>query len=381
MSKYLYQKHHQYFAQHSSGAEEAARFELLDLGAQSIKEGYLGYYFTADRESIYRIVYMTRICTRILAPLINFECHSTNYLYKTAKQINWNDFLTLTKTFAITCNTSNSKLRNSDYASKILKDAIVDQFRENYGERPSVNKRYPDLQLNLYIHQNIARISVDLGGGSLHRRGYRTEKVTAPIQENVAATILRLSEWNGKNPLYDPFCGSGTILIEALMKITNFPSARFRSKFGFLRLPDFDPTLWNQIKNKMNQSIQHLDQNIIYGSDIDRNAIEITKTHLSKFDEHNKINVEMKDFRSIQSLNNHCIVTNPPYGIRISSSSETTKLLKEFGDFLKQKCTGSTAFIYFGEPALFKNLGLKPDKKWPLRTGGLDGLLCRYPLY
>ena len=131
----------------------------------------------------------------------------------------------------------------------------------------------------------------------------------------------------------------------------------------------------------MNQSIQHLDQNIIYGSDIDSNAIEITKTHLSKFDEHNKINVEIKDFRSIQSLNNHCIVTNPPYGIRISSSSETSKLLKEFGDFLKQKCTGSTAFIYFGEPALFKKLGLKPDKKWALRTGGLDGLLCRYPLY
>ena len=129
MSKYLYQKHHQYFAQHSSGAEEAARFELLDLGAQSIKEGYLGYYFTADRESIYRIVYMTRICTRILAPLINFlNVIQPNYLYKTAKQINWNDFLTLTKTFAITCNTSNSKLRNSDYASKILKMLLLINF-------------------------------------------------------------------------------------------------------------------------------------------------------------------------------------------------------------------------------------------------------------
>ena len=163
MSSYLYQEHHQFFAQHAGGAEEAAASELEEPGARSLKQGHLGYYFEADSEILYRLVYMTRISTRILAPLIHFNCHSTNYLYKTAQQINWTDFLTLTKTFAITANTADSQLRNSNYAAQVLKDAIVDQFRDAFGERPNVNTRFPDLQLNLYVHKNRARISVDLG--------------------------------------------------------------------------------------------------------------------------------------------------------------------------------------------------------------------------
>ena len=381
MSTYLYQEHRQFFAQHAGGAEQAAASELEELGAHSLKQGYLGYYFKADSETIYRLVYMTRVSTRILAPLIHFNCHSANYLYKSAQQINWTDFLTLTKTFAITANTADSQLRNSNYAAQVLKDAIVDQFRDNFGERPNINTRFPDLQLNLYVHKNRARISVDLGGGSLHKRGYRTESVVAPMQENVAATILRLSEWDTNQPLFDPFCGSGTILIEAAMKLTNFPAARFRSKFGFLRLPDFDPTLWNQIKTEANRAVTALPEYQIMGSDIDAAAIRAASTHIAMLPEGKNIHLQTQDFRSIESLNNHCIITNPPYGIRIESPEQTKLLLKEFGDFLKQKCTGSTAFIYFGEPTLSKKIGLKPDQKWPLRTGGLDGILCRYPLY
>jgi putative N6-adenine-specific DNA methylase len=381
MNTYLYQEHRQFFAQHAGGAEEAASAELHELGAQSIQQGHLGYYFKAEPEVLYRIVYMTRISTRILAPLIHFDCHSSNYLYKTAQQIDWTDFLTLTKTFSITANTADSQLRNSNYAAQILKDAIVDQFRDTFGERPNVNTRFPDLQLNLYVHKNRARISVDLGGGSLHKRGYRTEHVSAPMQENVAATILRLSNWDGKQPLFDPFCGSGTLLIEAAMKQTHLPAARFRSKFGFLRLPDFDPTLWNQIKTEANQAIIPLPEYQISGSDIDAATIQAASTHISMLPDGKNIHLQTQDFRSIESLNHHCIITNPPYGIRMETPEKTALLLKEFGDFLKQKCTGSTAFVYFGEPKLAKKLGLKPDQKWPLRTGGLEGILCRYPLY
>ena len=279
---------------------------------------------------------MTRVSTRILAPLIHFNCHSANYLYKSAQQINWTDFLTLTKTFAITANTADSQLRNSNYAAQVLKDAIVDQFRDNFGERPNINTRFPDLQLNLYVHKNRARISVDLGGGSLHKRGYRTESVVAPMQENVAATILRLSEWDTNQPLFDPFCGSGTILIEAAMKLTNFPAARFRSKFGFLRLPDFDPTLWNQIKTEANRAVTALPEYQIRGSDIDAAAIRAASANIAMLPEGKNIHLQTQDFRSIESLNNHCIITNPPYGIRIESPEQTELLFKEFGDFLKQ---------------------------------------------
>ncbi|HEY5622098.1 MAG TPA: THUMP domain-containing protein, partial [Pontiella sp.] len=215
MNTYLYQQTQQYFGQLAGGAESCGEAELKKLGATSIKPGYLGFYFCADQRTIYNITYQTRIFSRILAPLIAFNCHSDKYLYKTAQQIDWTDFLTLTKTFAITANVADSNIRNSQYAGQILKDAIADQFRSKTTERPNVDTRRPDLLLNLYIHKNKARISVDLGGGSLHKRGYRTESVEAPMQETLAATILQLAEWNGERPLYDPFCGSGTILCEA----------------------------------------------------------------------------------------------------------------------------------------------------------------------
>ncbi|MBN2704701.1 MAG: hypothetical protein JXR23_10870 [Pontiellaceae bacterium] len=382
MSDYLYQRTRQYFGQLSSGAEKCGEQELRELGATNIKPGYLGVYFRADQRTLYRIVYCSRIFTRFLAPLIAFDCHSSKYLHKTAQNINWADFLTLTKTFAITANVADSNIRNSQYAGQVLKDAIVDQFREKYGERPSVDTRNPDLQLNLYIHENKARISVDLGGGSLHKRGYRAESVEAPMQETLAAAILRLSEWNGERPLYDPFCGSGTLLCEAHMKAARIPAAFLRKKFGFLRLPDFDAAVWNQVKTQTNAEIKEATAaSLITGSDINAEAVKAVRTNRKALPGGEEIKVRRADFHNLEGFNNTTIVTNPPYGIRLGNAEETALLLKEFGDFLKQRCTGSTAFIYYGEPTLVKKLGLKPEWKQPLRAGGLDGTLCKYELY
>ncbi|MEE9369426.1 MAG: THUMP domain-containing protein [Pontiella sp.] len=378
---YLYQETEQYFGQLASGAESCGEAELKELGATKINKGYLGFYFCADSKAIYNIVYKTRIFSRILAPLIAFDCHSEKYLYKTAQNIDWSDFLTLTKTFAITSNVADSNIRNSQYAGQILKDAIVDQFRTKTTERPNVDTRNPDLQLNLYIHENKARISVDLGGGSLHKRGYRQESVEAPMQETLAATILQLSGWNGERPLYDPFCGSGTLLCEAFMKVGNIPAATLRYKFGFLRLPDFDATAWNQIKTKANNETVDVPEDLIKGSDLSADAIKAVRANRNTLPEIGTIKVRRADFQSLEGFSNTTIVTNPPYGIRLGNTEEVTILLKEFGDFLKQKCTGSTAFIYYGDAKLAKKLGLKPEWKRPLRAGGLDGVLCKYELY
>ncbi len=381
MSDHLYQRSSQYFGQLASGAESCGADELKRLGASSIKPGYLGFYFRADQPTIYNIVYRTRIFSRMLAPLIAFDCHSDKYLYKTAQQIDWTEFLTLTKTFAITSNVADSNIRNSQYAGQILKDAIVDQFREKTGERPNVDTRNPDLLLNLYIHQNKARISVDLGGGSLHKRGYRAESVEAPMQETLAAAILQLSGWNGERPLYDPFCGSGTLLCEAFMKAGNIPAAYLRHKFGFLRLPDFDATVWNQVKTRANNETREIPEDLIKGSDISADAVKAVRANRNELPELGTIKVRRCDFQSLEGFSNTTIITNPPYGIRLGSTEEVAGLLKEFGDFLKQKCTGSTAFIYYGDKALVKKLGLKPEWKQPLRAGGLDGMLCKYELY
>lgn len=384
MEKYIYQKTNSYFGQLASGTETCGEAELRELGATNIKPGYLGIYFCATPKTVYNIVYRTRIFSRILAPLLSFDCHSEKYLYKTAQNIDWAKFLTLTKTLAITANVADSNIRNSQYAGRILKDAIVDQFREKTGERPNVDTRQPDLLLNLYIHQNKARISVDLGGGSLHKRGYRTESVEAPMQETLAAAILRLSGWHGERPLYDPFCGSGTLLCEAHMQQNHIPAAYLRNKFGFLRMPNFDATVWNQIKTQANAEIIETPPDapsLISGSDISPEALKAVRANRSTLPGGAAIKVRRSDFRSLDGLPNTTIIANPPYGIRLSDTRQVEDLLKDFGDFLKQKCIGSSAFIYYGEPKLVKKLGLKPEWKHPLRNGGLDGVLCKYEMY
>ena len=381
MTPYLYQRTGQYFGQLAPGAESCGEAELKELGAARIQPGYLGSYFCADQRTLYNIVYRSRIFSRILAPLIAFDCHSAKYLYKTAQNIDWTDFLTLTKTFAITSNVADSNIRNSQYAGQLLKDAIVDQFREKTGERPSVDTRNPDLLLNLYIHENKARISVDLGGGSLHRRGYRMESVEAPMQETLAAALIRMSGWNGERPLVDPFCGSGTLLCEAFMKQASIPAAYLRKRFGFLRLPDFDAAVWNQVKTGANSECTTPPEGLISGSDIRAEAVQAVRANRKALPGGEAIKVRRADFHDLEGFSNTTIVTNPPYGIRLGDQEGTALLLKEFGDFLKQKCTGSSACIYYGDLSLVKKLGLKPEWKQPLRAGGLDGMLCRYELY
>ncbi len=214
---FLYQKTGRYFAQIADGLEELGADELSELGASEISPIYRGIYFQAGSAVLYGINYRSRLITRVLAPLITFDCHSAKYLQKTAMSIRWQDIFPLEKTFAVFATVSHSTIRHSQYAALCLKDAIVDTFREHCGKRPNVKTPDPDLWINLHIEKNRATISIDTSGGSLHRRGYRSQSVDAPIQETVAAAILRLSGWDGSSPLYDPMCGSGTLVCEALM--------------------------------------------------------------------------------------------------------------------------------------------------------------------
>ena len=213
---YNYQMSNRFFAQIADGMDELGVEELTGLGAQDVKPTFRGLYFSADNEALYRINYTARIISRVLAPLLTFDCHSTDYLYKTARTIPWTELFSLDNTFVISANVSNSIINHSQYAALILKDAIVDSFRDKYDDRPNVERINADICFNLHISKNKATIYLDTSGGSLHRRGYREEAVDAPMQETLAAAIIRLSGWNGLTPLYDPMCGSGTLLLEAL---------------------------------------------------------------------------------------------------------------------------------------------------------------------
>jgi putative N6-adenine-specific DNA methylase len=378
---YLYQKDKKYFAQVSEGIEELGAEELSELGAKDIETIHRGIYFTAEKDVLYRINYNTRIISRVLAPLISFQCHNTDKLYERTKKLSWEQFLTKDNSFAIFSSVSESKITHSKYASLKLKDAIVDYFREKYNKRPAVNTRNPDVWFHLHIRNNKAVISTDTSGGSLHRRGYRKEGLEAPMQETLGASIIRLSGWNGEQPLYDPMCGSGTLLAEALMSYCRIPSQYLRRHFGFQQLPDYDDKLWKKVKRASDKKIRDLPQGLISGSDISKKAITVTKNNLKAIPHSDKIELKVMDYEKIYSLKDTVIVINPPYGIRIQTKGSTEDFYKRLGDFFKQNCKNSTAYIYFGERKYIKNIGLRTSFKKPLRNGGIDGRLVKLELY
>ncbi len=378
---YQYQKDSRYFGQIADSLKEAGVEELVELGALDVRPEFRGIHFRATRPTLYRINYQTRLLSRCLAPLVSFACPDTDTLYKKAGRMAWEDLIGPDHTFAIAGNVSDSAISHSKYASLRLKDAVVDYFREKTGRRPNVSVKNPDTLLNLHIRHNQAVISLDVSGGALHRRGYREETVAAPMQETVAAAIIRFSQWDGSVPLHDPMCGSGTLLCEALMRCSNIPAGIFRNRFGFESLPDFSRPAWQQVKAEADGHIRQLPPGLIGGSDVSSEAVSAARTNLMGLPCGNNVRIERVDFRMLPVLEEHVIVTNPPYGIRMGGDENLELFYKNLGDFLKQKCKGSVAFVYFGERQYIKKIGLRTSWKKPIKAGGLDGRLVKYEIY
>ena len=378
---YTYQKSGRYFAQHADGMDEVAVAELRELKVKNIKPYFRGIFFESDIAGLYSVNYMSQILSRILAPLLTFECHSTKYLYKTANKIEWSDFMTVNTTFAVNATVSHSKITHSQYAALCLKDSIVDYFRDRFGKRPDVDTKDPDIWFNLHIQNDRATVSLDTSGGSLHRRGYRTESVEAPMQETLAATIIGLSGWDGARPLYDLMCGSGTLLSEALIKYCRVPPGIFRARFGFESMPDYDKALWAEVKREADNRKRELPSGLISGSDISSKAVSIARKNMGKLPGGNTISLAKKDFNSISGLENTLIVCNPPYGIRSGKNENLAEFYHSIGEFLKHRCTGAEAYIYFGDRSMLKHMALRKSWKKELKNGGLDGILVKFEMY
>jgi putative N6-adenine-specific DNA methylase len=377
----LYQENGRYFGLAAGHLEKLAAQELRELGVKKTDDAYRGVFFEADKATMYRVNYESRLLTRVLAPLTEFTCHSDRYLYTQAQKIDWSQILSLKKTFAVFATISNSKVTHSQFMARRLKDAIVDQFREATGKRPSVRTPDPDVWLNLHIHANRATISIDTSGGSLHRRGYRQNALAAPMQETVAAAAVRISGWDAKTPLLDPMCGSGTILAEAFMLAGKIPAGYLRQEFGFEHMPDFEPAVWREVAAKADARMIPVPDGLISGSDVDTMAVNAALANLGRLPGGEAVQVERRDFRSIDSVADGIVICNPPYGLRLGDDDSASALIKEFGDWLKTACAGRSAFVYAGKPELLKSVGLRTTFKKILVNGALEGRLARYDMY
>lgn len=223
----------------AQGLEKLLCQELEELGISGIKLGFKGVYVQEGTiEDVYHINYCSRIAGRVLVPIKHFRCRDRKVLYQNCAEIDWLSYIPKGKTFAIDANVKNPQLRNSLFAAQVMKDAICDQFREKFGERPNVDTRNPDIQLNLFIQNEEAIVSFDTSGVPLHKRGYRTENVQAPIQESLAAALLRIAGYKGHENFCDPCCGSGTFLIEAAMIATITPPGFLRKNGDLCTFPN-----------------------------------------------------------------------------------------------------------------------------------------------
>lgn len=361
------------------GLETILAKELISLGADNVQIERRAVKFSGTKELLYRANMHLRTATRILKPIYEFNAINSDEVYEHLRQLEWSKYMAVTDTFAVNSTVYSEKFNHSQFITYRVKDAIVDWFRENYNKRPSVDMNAPDLSVHLHIANQKCTISLDSTGASLHKRGYRTEQTLAPINEALAAGMLLMAGWDGKTDFFDPMCGSGTLLIEAGLIALNIPPGIFRNEFAFERWADFEEELFEEIYN--DDSKEREFKHKIYGSDISIVALRkaqqnIANAGLTKYIETTLSSVEKSEFPKGECL----MVTNPPYGERITSE-DNLALYATLGRRLKHDFTGNNAWVISSEQIYISKIGLKPSTSIKLLNGKLECLFNEYRLF
>ena len=361
------------------GLEPVLAKELTQLGANNVQIGRRMVSFTGDKEMMYRANFQLHTAIRILKPIRHFKAKSADDVYEEIKKIDWSQYLEPEKTFAVDSVVFSEEFRHSKFVSYKVKDAIVDYFREKTGKRPNISVANPDIRLNMHIAEDHCTLSLDSSGESLHRRGYRQESVEAPLNEVLAAGMILLSGWQGDTDFIDPMCGSGTLLIEAALIAKNMAPGLFRKEYAFEKWPDFDAELFDQIYNDESQEREF--KHHIYGYDIDMKAVNTARLNAKAAGLTNDITIEQQDFKDFtQPANKSIMITNPPYGERISTP-DLLGTYRMIGERLKHQFMGNDAWILSYREECFEQIGLKPSIKIPLYNGSLECELRRYQMF
>ena len=360
------------------GLEEVLAEELRKLGAQNIKPMNRAVSFKGDKGFMYKANLNLRAALRILKPIAHFQAHDEKELYKKLCEIDWTAIFDLNATFATHATTHSEIFTHSKYASLVMKDAIADTFRKKFDKRPNVDPEMPDVSINLHIAKHTCTVSLDSSGDSLHKRGYKSDAVTAPMNEVLAAGLILLSDWNKISNFHDPMCGSGTILIEAALIAYNIPPNIFRERFGFEGWKDFDPKLWETIKEaSLDKETNYYGK--ITGSDNFQKAVRISRTNIDNALMHDNIKVTNSDFFETEIAPGTFVMFNPPYGERIDLG--VNDFYEKVGTTLKHNYQGCTIWLISSDIENMKLIGLKPNQKIKVMNGELECSFRKFEVY
>lgn len=368
-----------FFVTCAPGIEPYLHAEMIELKLGRIERQVGGVQFEGSLRDAWRANLWLRTAVRVLMRVARFQAADDAALYAGAQAVDWRRFLAPNGRLLVSAHSKESALAHTLFVEQRVKDAIVDQFRALGGERPSVDKEDPDAGVHAHLYRDRCTLLVDTSGDSLHKRGWRRFQGRAPLAETLAAAIVLASGWDRRAPLLDPFCGSGTILIEAALLAANVPPGMFRKRFGFERWPGHEAASWERVLSDAHGQVSHPRKLVLSGSDSDPAAIAGAKENLFAAGLDQRVELEVADAREFAPRKgwNAWIVTNPPYGERVGDLRELTALHAAFGERLRTRCAGFHLALLSGNPELVKALGIAETRKIALWNGPLD---CRLVL-
>lgn len=372
-----------FFATCPKGLEYLLRDELVALGADA-REALAGVRFEGDLACAYRACLESRLASRILMLLSEFDAADADALYGGVQAIDWSQHIASDATLAIDATGSSGSIKHSGFAAQKVKDAIADQCRERDGTRPTIQPDRPDVRLNLRLHKGRATLSLDLSGEPLHRRGWRGDQGDAPLKENLACAMLLRGGWpdlyERGGALVDPMCGSGTLLVEAAWMVAGVAPALQRDYFGFLGWRGHDDALWQSLRDAAQErALEGLRglRPCFFGSDSDPRMIAIATHNLQSAGVAGFVMLDKHSAEYLQApagFATGLVITNPPYGERMGDLATLPALYKALGERLRAGFAGWRAAVLTSEPELERALGLRPDKQYMLFNGAIE---CR----
>lgn len=363
-----------YFAICPRGLETLLQEELAALGASELKVTHGGVHFSGDWAVCYRANLESRLATRILWHLVTGPYAREDDIYRLAVRQLWPNHFSVANTFRVVTTAIKCPLKSLDFVTLRVKDAVCDRFREDVGERPNIDTRYPDVSVHVFLTAERCTLYLDTSGQPLWQRGFRRASVDAPVKENLAAGILKMSGWQVDTPLVDPMCGSGTFLLEAVqMALDRAPG--LDRHFGFERLKKFDAPLWTDLRNAALARVRNPEKLDIRGSDSDERAVRATRRNLEEAGFSQWVRVEQADLLDLAApAPAGTLIANPPYGERLGEQDELAAFYPQLGSALKRHWAGWNCFFFTADLRLPKLMGLKPSRKTPLYNGPLE---CR----